>query len=121
MRVPVSLATVLALAGVGLAVGLLIAPAISAVRPPRVERTRVTVPSAEVLDSGAQCGYTWGGAMHVWEKPDPDVVCPSLVEAQRFWRDAAEAVAAFQAAIDAVEQQRKSVEDGLAVWVAGGP
>lgn len=88
-----SIATLVAVAGIGLALGFAIAPPLAAVRPlppPIVERYPVY--TADVLDTGQACVYTWSQQVYVWQRKHLGVKdkakCPVMAEAYRRWREA---------------------------------
>lgn len=87
-----SIATIAAVAGIGLAFGMAIAPPIAAVRPlpdPIIER--VPIYTADVLDTGPACVYTWNQEVFVWTRAHlgirATVKCPPAADAKRRWRE----------------------------------
>jgi hypothetical protein len=91
-----------AIAGIGLALGVAVAPPLAALRPlppPIVER--IPIHTADVLDTGPACVYTWSRAVFIWSRAHLNITetakCPVMAEAFRRWREAQLApVAMFQ-------------------------
>ena len=88
-----SIGTIAAVAGIGLVLGVAIAPPITAMRPlpaPIIER--VPIYTADVLDTGPACIYTWSQGVFVWSREHLGIKdtakYPPMAEAFRRWREA---------------------------------
>lgn len=86
----------LVIVGIGMCLGLVLAPAISAARalpPPIIER--VPIYTAEVLDTGSACVYTWDGGVYFWSRAHLririDERCPTRVLARTRYEESLDA------------------------------
>jgi len=80
----------LAVACAGSILGLVLAAPIAATRPlPAPMIDRVEVPSADRLDTGASCIYTWNGDLYEWTRADLGITlrqaCPDRKTARARW------------------------------------
>jgi hypothetical protein len=62
---------------------------------------RVPIHTADVLDTGKACVYTWGEEVFIWQRQHIGIPlakpCPPIKEAQRRWREAQQAPVAVLA------------------------
>lgn len=96
-----SIGTIAAVAGIGVALGFAIAPPIAATRPlPNPIIERVPIYTADVLDTGNACVYTWSQDVFVWSREHVGITdtkkCPVMAEAYRRWREAQRAPVAVE-------------------------
>lgn len=86
---------------VGIVLGGILAPPLAALRPlpaPIIER--VPIYTADILDTGPSCVYTWNGEVYVWARVHLGIKattkCPPVAEARAKWHEAQLAPVAVQ-------------------------